>query len=76
MFVIDKLYQINNIRLHHSPETFRQKGLEQVLRYRDRFGSQTPIYLIIFDRRPESKSKPWDERISWEQDGDVTVLMC
>ena len=39
-------------------------------------GAQTPAYLIIFDRRPESKSKTWDERISWERDGDVTVLGC
>jgi len=55
---------------------FRKKGVEQVLKYRDRFGAHTPTYLIIFDRRPESKSKPWDERISWERDGDVTVLGC
>jgi len=23
----------------------------------------------------EIKSKPWDERIFWEQDGEVTVLI-
>ena len=70
------IIEIKLLRSYHSPETFRKKGLEQVLKYRDKFGSQMPAYLIIFDRRPESKSKSWDERITWEQDGDVTVLGC
>ena len=70
------IIEIKLLRSYHSPEAFRKKGLEQVLKYRDKFGMQTPTYLIIFDRRPESKSKPWDERIFWEQDGDVTVLGC
>jgi len=35
-----------------------------------------PAYLVIFDRRSTTKKKSWDERISWEQDGDVTVLGC
>jgi len=30
----------------------------------------------VFDRRPETEKFPWDERISWKQDGDVTVLGC
>ena len=61
---------------YNSPETFRKKGLEQALKYRDKFGAQTPTYLIIFDRRPESRAKSWDERIFWERDGDVTVIGC
>ena len=70
------IIEIKLLRSYNSPESFRKKGLEQVVKYRDRFGSQTPAYLLIFDRRPESKSKPWEERISWELDGDVTVLGC
>jgi len=70
------IIEIKLLRSYHSPEAFRKKGLEQVLKYRDRFGAQIPTYLIIFDRRPESKSKPWEERISWEREGDVTVLGC
>ena len=70
------IIEIKLLRPYHSPEAFRKKGLEQVLKYRDKFGSQTPAYLMIFDRRPESKTKTWDERITWEQDGDVTVLGC
>jgi hypothetical protein len=70
------IIEMKLLRSYHSPEAFRKKGIEQVLKYRDKFGSQTPTYLIIFDRRPESKSKSWDDRISWEQEGDVTVLGC
>ena len=70
------IIEIKLLRSYHSPEAFRKKGLEQVLKYRDKFGSQTPAYLIIFDRRPESKTKSWDERISWEKDSGVTVIGC
>jgi len=70
------IIEIKLLRSYHSPEAFRKKGLEQVVKYRDKFGSQTPTYLIIFDRRPESKAKSWDERISWEQEGEVNVLGC
>ena len=70
------IIEIKLLRPYHAPESFRQTALQQVLRYRDRFGSQTPTYLIIFDRRPESKLKSWDDRIYWELEGDVNVLGC
>ena len=70
------IIEIKLLRPYHSPEVFRKKGLEQVLKYRDLYGKQTPAYLLIFDRRPESKSKSWEERITWERDGEVTVLGC
>ena len=70
------IIEIKLLRPYHSPGAFRQKGLVQIRQYRDKFGVQTPAYLIIFDRRPESVSKSWDERITWETDGDVTVLGC
>jgi len=70
------IIEIKLLRSYHSPEAFRKKGLEQVLKYRDKFSVKVPAYLVIFDRRLESKSSPWDERIFWEQDGDVTVLGC
>jgi len=50
--------------------------LEQIRAYRDKINPSAPAYLVIFDRRPQTKSKAWDERILWEQDGDVTVLGC
>jgi len=70
------IIEIKLLRSYHSPEMFRKKGLEQVLKYRDKFSVQTPAYLIIFDRRPESKTKSWEERITWEHDSDVTVIGC
>ena len=70
------IIEIKLLRSYHSPEAFRKKGLEQVIKYRDKVGEQTPTYLIIFDRRPESKTKTWDERISWEYEDDVAVLGC
>jgi len=46
------IIEIKLPRSYHSPETFRKKGLEQVLKYRDMFDAKVPTYLIIFDRRP------------------------
>ena len=70
------IIEIKLLRSYNSPEAFRKKGIEQVLKYRDKFGAQVPTYLIIFDRCPESKTKSWDERIFWERDGEVTVIGC
>ena len=70
------IIEIKLLRSYHKPDVFRQKSLLQVRQYRDKFGKQTPAYLIIFDRREESVSKSWDDRITWEIDGDITVLGC
>ncbi len=70
---------IIEIKLLHSydtPTIVKEEGLEQIRMYRDKIDPQAPSYLIIFDRRPETKLKSWDERIQWSQDDDVTVLMC
>ena len=79
-------WNIIEIKLLRSGRTFERvkaEGLKQVIRYRDTFvppvghrKNITGVYLVIFDRRPEDVKPPWDERISWEQDGDVTVLGC
>jgi hypothetical protein len=70
------IIEIKLIRDHDSPQTVREEGLEQIRKYRDQFVSGTPAWLVIFDRRTKTREKSWDERISWEQDGDVTVLGC
>jgi hypothetical protein len=73
----NKQYYIIEVKLIHyydSPAVVREEGLEQIRTYRDKINASAPAYLIIFDRRPETKQKPWEERIQWEQDGDVTVL--
>ena len=79
-------WNIIEIKLWRKGRTFewvREQGLKQVARYHQTFvppvGHHKNImgtYLVIFDRRPEDIKPPWDERISWEQDGDVTVLGC
>jgi hypothetical protein len=70
------IIEIKLVRDYDSPETVREEGLEQIRRYRDKFPPNTPAYLTIFDRRAKTREKLWDERISWEYDGDVTVLGC
>jgi hypothetical protein len=63
-------------------ETVRAKGLSQLTRYRDTKAprdakaSSTPAYLLIFDRRPEARDLSWENRISWEKEGDITVVGC
>jgi len=70
------IIEIKLIHYYDTPQMVREEGLEQIRSYRDKLAPEAPSYLVIFDRRPETKSKPWDERISWEQDGDVTILKC
>ena len=70
------IIEIKLVRSYDTPELVREDGLEQIRGYRDRINPAAPACLIIFDRRPETKLKTWDERISWEQDGDITVLVC
>jgi hypothetical protein len=70
------IIEIKLVHFHDSPQTVREEGLEQIRAYRDRIAPNAPAYLIIFDRRAQTKQKSWDERISWEQESDVTVLGC
>jgi hypothetical protein len=79
------IIEIKLVHHHDSTQTVREEGLEQIREYRDKFSPSllgregeglAPAYLVIFDRRPQTKEKSWDERISYELDGDVTVLGC
>ena len=70
------IIEIKLVHQHDSPQTVREEGLEQISAYRDTYSPDAPAYLLIFDRRLKTKEKSWDERIVWEQDGDVTVLGC
>ncbi|MDR1719350.1 MAG: PD-(D/E)XK nuclease domain-containing protein [Dysgonamonadaceae bacterium] len=72
----DHIYiiEIKMIRSHDGPETVLEEGLEQIRRYRDSICATAPAYLVIFDRRPQAKAKPWDDRIGWEKIDDVTVV--
>ncbi|MDR1525372.1 MAG: hypothetical protein LBS79_09015, partial [Tannerella sp.] len=65
------------IKIRHDYDSYNallDEALEQTLRYRDRFDKNIPAYLLIFDRRSESKKATWDERIQWDENVDgVTV---
>jgi len=70
------IIEIKLLRDHDGAQTIREEGLEQIREYRDKIAPFAPSYLVIFDRRFKTKEKTWDERITWEQDGDVTILGC
>jgi hypothetical protein len=79
-------WNIVEIKLLRKGRTFdkvKTEGLKQIVRYRETFVPPvgchkkiTGAYLVIFDRRPEETKPSWDERISWEYDGDVAVAGC
>jgi len=60
------------------------EGLEQITAYRDRLcraeslSSRPDAFLLVFDRRPETRATSWDERLTWETrdtpGGPVTVI--
>jgi hypothetical protein len=75
----DKRWYIIEIKLVHSyntPEEIKTEGLQQIAAYRDKIDPSAPAYLVIFDRRPKAKEKPWEERITWTAEGTVQVLGC
>ncbi|MDR0391488.1 MAG: PD-(D/E)XK nuclease domain-containing protein, partial [Planctomycetaceae bacterium] len=76
----DKRYiiEIKIIYYYDSPSTVREEGLEQIQKYRDKIDVSAPAYLVIFDRRPQSKDLSWDEKIKWNVDekSNVIVLDC
>jgi len=77
------IIEIKPLRSKQIFEWVKAQGLKQVTRYHQTFTPPvgchkhiTGVYLIIFDRRPKNLKPPWDKRITWEQDGEVTVLGC
>jgi hypothetical protein len=70
------IIEVKVVYYYDSPATVREEGLEQIRRYRDMIDADAPAYLVIFDRRPKSRELPWDERITWEKDGEVTIVGC
>ena len=55
-----------------------QKGLEQVIRYRDSIDRGAEAWLVVFDRTAKGRRKSWKKRLSWEvvetAGGGVTVI--
>ena len=52
-------------RAKHSILPPSKFGLVQITRYADATGADTR-HLVLFDRRPEWRDKPWTERLGWE----------
>jgi ASC-1-like (ASCH) protein len=70
---------IIEVKLIHDYDTIKsvqEEGIEQILSYRDKFDKNIPCYLVIFDRRSEDKKLPWEQRITWNVEGEVTVVGC
>ena len=70
------IIEIKLIHQYDASQMVREEGLEQINSYRDKLAPSAPAYLVIFDRRPKTREKSWDERIYWENDGDVTIVGC
>jgi hypothetical protein len=72
------IIEIKLLRNRQTPEKVRDTGLKQILAYRDTLPAPQPIpcHLIIFDRRDIAKKLPWEQRITWEKQGEVTLLGC
>jgi DNA polymerase III delta prime subunit len=70
------IIEIKLIYSYNSPKEVLEEGITQITKYRNSIDSSAPAYLVIFDRRPETKEKPWDERLSWMLEGNITVIGC
>jgi hypothetical protein len=77
------IIEIKLLRAGRGFESVKAEGLKQVARYRETFVPPvgchkhiSGVYLVVFDRRPEAEKSPWDERLSWSKDGEITVLGC
>jgi hypothetical protein len=74
----EKVYiiEIKLIYDYSQPEAVKTQGLRQITKYRDTIDAHAPAYLVIFDRRSEGKKSPWDERLTWAEEGGITVVGC
>ena len=68
------IIEIKLVHAYNSPAEVLEEGLGQIAKYRDRIAKTAPAYLVIFDRRPEAKQKPWDERLFWRDENGITVI--
>jgi hypothetical protein len=76
------IIEVKLLRKGKTFDTVKAEGLRQTLRYKDTFSpffrpkdsSSVNCYLVIFDRRPDPL--PWNERLQWIKEGEVTVVGC
>ncbi|MDR0597177.1 MAG: PD-(D/E)XK nuclease domain-containing protein [Treponema sp.] len=68
------ILEVKLVHKHETPESVQEEGLAQITRYRDRIDAAASAHLIIFDRRPQAKELPWEDRLGWTREGPVTAL--
>jgi hypothetical protein len=68
------IIEIKLVHSYDSYEEVRSEGKEQIKRYRDKIDGKAPSWLLVFDRRSETKQKSWDEKLSWTEEDGITVL--
>jgi hypothetical protein len=74
------IIEIKLVHPEDSRKTTLEEGLEQIARYDDKINADT-LHLVIFDRRPEARAKPWEERLGREDrttatNKPVTIIWC
>ena len=72
----EQVVEVKIVHDYETPRLVENEGLEQIRGYRDRIDPQARSYLVIFDRRSKALQLPWDDRIQWRTEGDVTVVGC
>jgi hypothetical protein len=60
------IIEIKILHDYDTPAIVREEGVEQVLKYRDRIARNAPCYLVVFNRRSDVKTIPWEQRLTWE----------
>jgi hypothetical protein len=71
------IIEIKLIHSYDTPAEIHEEGLEQIQRYRDKIDKVAPAYLVIFDRRLETRQTiPWEQRLTWAEEGGITVVRC
>ena len=68
------IIEVKLIHDYDTPDAVREEGMEQIVRYRDAIDPTAQSYLVIFDRREQSKTLPWEQKINREKEGDITIL--
>ena len=68
------IIEIKLIHSYDTPEEVQKEGITQITRYRDKIDNSSPAYLVIFDRRPETRQKAWEERLFWKNENIITVV--
>jgi Cdc6-related protein, AAA superfamily ATPase len=68
------IIEVKLIHDYDTPDTVREEGMVQIARYRDTIDHSAPSYLVIFDRREQSKNMPWEQKIKWETDDNITIV--